>query len=322
MRLIFAGTPEVALPSLNVLAESAHDVVAVLTRPDAPVGRKRILTASPVKARAIELGIPVVEASRLRGDVLDALAGFRPDAVPIVAYGAIVGPRALAIAPWLNLHFSLLPRWRGAAPVQRAIMAGDSETGVSVFQLDEGLDTGPVLGTSRAAISDQDTAGALLERLAVDGAGLLLESLTQLAAGTATPSEQPAGGTHAAKVVSADAQIHWQDTAEQIDRTIRGTTPAPGAWTLLAGERCKIAPVTVRSDAGPIVPGRIVADSSEVLVGTGTHPVRLGKVNPPGKGWMTAIDWMRGGGAQAFDTDGGLATDAALATDTDTEETR
>lgn len=297
MNIIFAGTPEPAVPSLDALARSSHEILAVLTRPDAPVGRKRVLTPSPVKRRALELGLPVIEADRLRGDVLGRLADLRPDAVPVVAYGAIAGPRALAIPRhgWLNLHFSLLPRWRGAAPVQRALMAGDEETGVSVFALDAGVDTGAVYAREATAIGPEETAGELLSRLAALGAGTLVAALDALAAGTAEATEQSGEASHADKVESADAALDLGQAADAVHRRFRGVTPAPGAWVAAPAGRFKIGGLR-RAPAGAarLAPGELADSADGVLLGTGTEPLLLERIQPPGKAMMDARDFLRG----------------------------
>ncbi|RPF28455.1 methionyl-tRNA formyltransferase [Georgenia muralis] len=299
MRLLFAGTPEVALPSLRALIGSAHDVVAVLTRPDAPRGRGRGMAASPVAALAREEGIRRLTPRTLREDgVAEQLADLGVDAAPVVAYGNIIPAHLLDVPThgWVNLHFSLLPAWRGAAPVQRALIAGDEVTGASTFRIEQGLDTGPVYGTLTEDVRPRDTAGELLARLAVSGAGLLVATLDAIADGSARPQPQGTDGlSHAAKLEAADARVRWVDPALAVDRLVRGCTPAPGAWTTLPdGSRLKLAPVRPRPDVDDLRPGEMRAGKHEVLVGTGSVAVALGDVAPAGKGWMAAEAWARG----------------------------
>jgi methionyl-tRNA formyltransferase len=313
VRLVFAGTPDVAVPSLDALCDSSHDVVAVLTRPDAQAGRGRSLVASPVKERALELGLEVLTPSRL-GDPLfqERLRELAPDACPIVAYGGLIPLSALRIptSGWINLHFSLLPAWRGAAPVQRAIMAGDEVTGATTFLLEQGLDTGPTFGVMTEAIKPDDTAGDLLVRLGQAGAGLLVATIDALSAGDLQAVPQPREGVSLAPKISVqDARIGWGAPALAIDRQIRGCTPAPGAWTTFRGERLKIHPVSLDRDAPDasaaendngiapgefIAAGEIAASKRAVHVGTASGPVRLGMVQPHGKKPMAAADWARG----------------------------
>jgi methionyl-tRNA formyltransferase len=298
MRLVFAGTPEVALPSLDAIAASGHDLVAVVTRPDAPAGRGRSLARSPVGRWADERGIEVLTPARPREpSFVDALARLAPECVPVVAYGALVPPPALAVPPygWINLHFSLLPAWRGAAPVQHAVLHGDDATGACVFQLEEGLDTGPVYGALVEKIGRRDTAGALLARLAEAGAGLLVAVLDALADGTARAVAQPADGvSYAPKITVDDAEVRWTEPAFAVDRRVRACTPAPGAWTTFRGERVKLGPLLPVVDAAALAPGTLRVERSRVLVGTATDPVALGEVRAAGKRPMPAVDWARG----------------------------
>lgn len=301
MRLVFAGTPETALPSLEALLASPHEVAAVVTRPDAPAGRGRHLVASPVGARAAEAGVEVLKPAKARDPgFLDRLGEIAPDCCPVVAYGALLPLQALDIPPhgWVNLHFSLLPAWRGAAPVQRAILHGDDVTGAATFQIEEGLDTGPVYGVLTEPIRPDDTTGDLLGRLAVAGAGLLLDTMNGIEAGVLEPRPQPAEGvSHAAKLTPEDARVDWRSPAQHIDRLIRACTPAPGAWTNFRDTRVKLGPVRLVPDAeGTLSPGEVRPGKKEVLVGTATHPVALGGVQPQGKRRMPAADWVRGVG--------------------------
>lgn len=300
MRLVFAGTPEVALPSLDALVASAHEVVAVVTRPDAPAGRGRSLVPSPVRRRAEEHGIPVLTPKRPREpEFLDELRALEPDCCPVVAYGALVPAAALAIPRhgWVNLHFSLLPAWRGAAPVQHAVLAGDEVTGACTFLLEEGLDTGPVFGAMTATIGPTDTSGDLLTRLADAGAGLLVATVDGIESGDLVAQPQPVEGiSHAPKLGVDDAEIRWEEPAFAVDRRIRACTPAPGAWTTFRGERLRLGPVAAAGpeDVGPLTPGALHVTKRQVHAGTGTTPVRLGTVTPRGKKEMAAADWARG----------------------------
>ncbi|WFE28878.1 methionyl-tRNA formyltransferase [Solwaraspora sp. WMMD791] len=298
MRLVFAGTPEVAVPALDAIAASGHDLVAVVTRPDAPAGRGRRLVRSPVGAWADERGVEVLTPQRPREpEFLDRLTSLAPDCVPVVAYGALVPPVALAIPAygWINLHFSLLPAWRGAAPVQHAVLHGDEVTGASVFQLEEGLDTGPVFGTVTDQVGPTDTAGDLLHRLAHSGAQLLVAVLDGIAAGTARAHAQPADGVSLAPKLSVeDARLRWADPAFAVDRRVRACTPAPGAWTTLRGERVKLGPVRPVPDGPSLKPGELLVERNRLLAGTATVPVALGEVRAAGKKAMSASDWARG----------------------------
>lgn len=298
MRLVFAGTPAVALPSLDAIAASGHDLAAVVTRPDAPAGRGRRLVRSPAGAWADEHGVEVLTPVRPREpEFLDRLREIGPDCVPVVAYGALVPPSALQIPKhgWVNLHFSLLPAWRGAAPVQHAILHGDEVTGASVFELEAGLDTGPLYGTLTDEIRPADTAGDLLDRLAVEGAGLLVAVLDAIEAGTARAHpQQPDGVTMAPKITVEDARIRWTDPSFAVDRRIRACTPAPGAWTTLRDERIKLGPVRPVANGPRLEPGDLLVERDQVLAGTATTPVSLGEVRAAGRKAMPATAWARG----------------------------
>ncbi|MER5458728.1 methionyl-tRNA formyltransferase [Micromonospora sp. NPDC002389] len=298
MRVIFAGTPAVAVPALAAVAASRHELVAVVTRPDAPAGRGRGLQRSPVGAWADEHGVEVLTPARPREpEFLDRLRELAPDCVPVVAYGALVPPVALEIPRhgWVNLHFSLLPAWRGAAPVQHSVLHGDELTGASVFQLEEGLDTGPVYGTLTDEIRPADTSGDLLTRLADSGSGLLVAVLDALEDGTARAEPQPADGVSLApKLTVEDARVRWADPAFAVDRRIRACTPAPGPWTTFRDERVKLGPVTPAPDGPDLKPGELLVEKARVLAGTATVPVRLGEVRAAGKRAMPATDWARG----------------------------
>ncbi len=311
MRLLFAGTPEVALPSLKALIDSSHDVVAVLTRPDAPSGRKRALTPSPVKIAAEVAGIEVLTPAKTSDPMLaQRLIELGVEAAPVVAYGGLIPPALLALPNrgWVNLHFSLLPSWRGAAPVQHAIMAGDELTGATTFMLEHGLDTGPTLGLLTERVRPDDTAGAVLDRLSHAGAKLLLDSLDALEAGTAALQPQAGMGvSHAPKLSAEDARINWARPAYAVDRQVRGCTPSPGAHTTLRGQRLKIYPVVPIIECGDgsqepqLAPGELRVARTEVLVGTAQGCVRLSQVQPPGKQPIPAADWARGAQLQPGD---------------------
>jgi methionyl-tRNA formyltransferase len=298
MRLVFAGTPEAAVPSLRALLDSPrHEVVAVLTRPDAPAGRGRKLAASPIKQLALEAEIEVLTPQRPREpEFLERLAEIAPDCCPVVAYGALL-PRAALDIPrhgWVNLHFSLLPAWRGAAPVQHAIMAGDDLTGATTFQLEEGMDTGPYYGMVTEPISAADTSGDLLLRLSESGARLLVATLDGIEDGTVEARPQPAEGVSMApKITPEMARVRWNEPAVVVDRLTRGASPAPGAWTTLRGKRLKVGPVRPTQEWG-LEPGELRPAGGEVYVGTATTQVRLGTVQPEGKPAMAAGAWLRG----------------------------
>ncbi|MER5745469.1 methionyl-tRNA formyltransferase [Streptomyces sp. NPDC059913] len=299
MKLVFAGTPEVAVPALDALiASDRHEVAAVVTRPDAPAGRGRRLVASPVAERAEEAGIEVLKPARPRDeDFLARLREIAPDCCPVVAYGALLPKEALAVPArgWVNLHFSLLPAWRGAAPVQHAVMAGDELTGASTFLIEEGLDSGPVYGVLTEEVRPTDTSGDLLTRLAFAGAGLLAATMDGIEDGTLHAVEQPADGvTLAPKITVEDARIQWSAPALRVDRVVRGCTPAPGAWTLFRGERLKLIQAVPVLDRTDLAPGEISAAKNNVYVGTGSHAVELLWVQPQGKKPMRAADWARG----------------------------
>lgn len=270
----------------------------MLTRPDARSGRGRAVSRSPVAEHADAAGLPVLQPRSPREpEFLAQLADLRLDCAPVVAYGALIPQAALDVPQhgWVNLHFSLLPAWRGAAPVQHAVMAGDEITGASTFRLEAGLDTGPVYGTVTEEIRPRDTAGDLLGRLAVSGAGLLVATLDGIAAGSLVPEPQPADGVSLApKVETADAQVTWSLPAHVVDRRVRGVTPAPGAWTTWRGDRLRLGPVVAEPEVSGPAPGEVSVDASGVLIGTGRGAVRLGDVQPAGKRMLPAADWARG----------------------------
>ncbi|WP_375400372.1 methionyl-tRNA formyltransferase [uncultured Amnibacterium sp.] len=322
MRLIFAGTPSAAVPSLQALIDGPHDVVQVVTRPPAPAGRRRTLTPSPVQRAAQQAALPVLTTARLGAEATERLTALQADLGVVVAYGALVRTPLLT-APrlgWLNLHFSLLPRWRGAAPVQRAVLAGDTESGVSVFRLEQGLDTGPLVATRAVPIGEAETAGELLDRLADIGAEVLRDAVDALAAGTAILTPQRGAPTLAPKLTAADGRIDWTLPADAVLARIRGATPEPGAVTDAvvpaavvaggAGVRLKVlraAPVPASaapgtssiaseapSDGAPLAPGAVLLRAGRVLAGTGSNPIELLTVQPAGRTGMPAAAWLRG----------------------------
>ncbi|MGA5066945.1 methionyl-tRNA formyltransferase [Streptomyces exfoliatus] len=299
MKLVFAGTPEVAVPALDaLLASGRHEVAAVVTRPDAPAGRGRRLVASPVAQRAEEAGIEVLKPARPRDeDFLARLREIAPDCCPVVAYGALLPKVALDIPArgWVNLHFSLLPAWRGAAPVQHSLMAGDQVTGASTFLIEEGLDSGPVYGVVTEDVRPTDTSGDLLTRLAFAGAGLLAATMDGIEDGTLQAVPQPVEGiTLAPKIQVEDAHVDFAAPALRVDRVVRGCTPAPGAWTVFRGERLKLIQVTPLPDRTDLAPGELSVGKNNVYSGTGSYAVELLWVQPQGKKPMKAADWARG----------------------------
>jgi len=308
VRLVFAGTPVAALPTLRALAASRHELAAVVTRPDAPVGLGRKVSRSPVAELAEELGLEVLKPGRPREEwFLDRLRVIAPDCCPVTAYGALLPQAALDIPPqgWINLHFSILPAWRGAAPVQHAVLRGDDITGATTFRLVKEMDAGPVFGTLTEPVGPTDTSGDLLERLAISGAELLVKTLDAIEDGTVRAAEQPTTGiSFAPKLTPADAHVDWKLPAHLIDRQIRACTPDPGAWTDFEATRVKLWPVTLAgatagttdgtADAPALSPGELRVERDGVYAGTGTRPVRLGDVQPPGKRRMPAADWARG----------------------------
>ena len=302
MRLVFAGTPQTAVPALDALLTSRHEVAAVVTRPDAPAGRGRKVEASPVAQRAAAAGLEVLTPDRVRDpEFLARLREIGPDCCPVAAYGALLPQAALDIPPhgWVNLHFSVLPAWRGAAPVQHAILHGDDVTGASTFLIVKELDAGPVYGVLTEPVRPDDTTGTLLGRLARSGAGLLVATLDGIEDGTVTAVPQPAEGvSFAPKITPADARVDWKLPAHVVDRQVRACTPDPGAWTELDGVRLKLGPVDqgLTNSATPpdLAPGELQAGRNAVLVGTGSRPVLLGDVQAPGKRRMTAPEWARG----------------------------
>ncbi|RZI96299.1 MAG: methionyl-tRNA formyltransferase [Microbacterium sp.] len=295
MRIVFAGTPAPAVASLQALARSSHDVVGVVTRRDAPLGRKRVLTPSPVAAAAEELGLPTIKTDRLDADATGAIMALEPDLGVIVAYGGLVREPLLS-APrhgWINLHFSLLPRWRGAAPVQRALIAGDATTGAAVFQLVSELDAGDVFAEMRYDVPPTATAGDVLGTLAESGAQLVADVVDGIAAGSASAVAQEGEPTFAPKLTIADGLLDFTLPARAVLDRFRGTTPEPGAHAFVDGQRLKI----LSAGPGPeidVAPGRVVLHAKQVVAGTGSGTVVLESVQPAGRGAMAAVDWWRG----------------------------
>ncbi|WP_440710351.1 methionyl-tRNA formyltransferase [Herbiconiux sp. YIM B11900] len=299
MKLVFAGTPAVAVPSLRALAPH-HEIVAVVTREDAPLGRKRVLTPSPVAAAAEELGLPVIKANRLDDAVTARIAALDADLGVIVAYGGLVREPLLSTprAGWVNLHFSLLPRWRGAAPVQWSVIAGDTESGATIFQLVPGLDAGPIWSMTTTPIGANETAGNLLGRLADSGAGQLVDTVELIASGTRSPAEQSGEVTLAPKLGIDDARLDFTLPFEVVYRRLRGVTPEPGAFTEIDGQRVKVLDAAPAWDHPLLDPGVVTAEGGHVYVGTATTPLELLEVHPAGKKAMAAADWWRGTGAE------------------------
>ena len=297
LKVLYAGTPATAVIPLNALvARDDVAVVAVLTREDAPVGRKKILTPSPVAQRAAELGIPTLKANRATAGLVDQLRATGAEIAAVVAYGALL-PRPVLDAfqhGWINLHFSLLPQWRGAAPVQRALMAGDTMMGATTFVLDEGMDTGHVIGTLTDPVQEQDTAGTVLERLSHSGASLLADSLVAVATGHAKPVPQQGEASLAPKLTGAQARIDWNHPAVAVAHHVRGVTPEPGAWTEYNGQRMKLERVIPAPEVTGLAPGHVELRDGAVYAGTGSYAVQLTRVQPSGKKPMAALDWARG----------------------------
>ena len=292
MRIAFAGTPLAAVPTLTALLASEHEVALVVTRPDAPAGRGRTLTASPVADAAVASGLPVLKTSHL-AEHKEKFADI--DCVMVVAFGAMVPKDLLAVPKygWINVHFSLLPQWRGAAPVQYAILSGDEFTGVTTFQINEGLDTGPMLAYLTTQIAPNETSTELLDRLSIEGAQLALVTLAGIENGSILPLHQPIDGISTApKITVSDAQVRWSDPALAVDRRIRAVTKEPGAWTMFGEVRIKLQPVTVSPHITDLSPGEVALRDGEVLVGTGSHAVALSKVQEAGRNLTDAKTWF------------------------------
>lgn len=301
MRVVFAGSPAAAVPSLRKLFASDHEIVAVVTREDSPQGRRGTLTATPVAIVAEELGLPVIRANRLAGNATEEVQALQPDLGVIVAYGGLVREPLLS-APrlgWINLHFSLLPRWRGAAPVQRAIIAGDDITGATVFQLVPELDAGDIYGRLTEPIGGNQTAGNLLDSLSESGAELLSRVVDALSDGSARAEAQVGDVTLAPKLTLADGEIDFTQSADTVSALVRGVTPEPGAFTTVDGARVKILDATIAREVPRLPPGALALVGKAVLVGTATHPLQLVTVHPSGRKAMDAGSWWRGRAASA-----------------------
>ncbi|WP_298634838.1 methionyl-tRNA formyltransferase [uncultured Mobiluncus sp.] len=302
MRIVFAGSPQAALPVLTYLEQSAHDLVAVLSRPDAPSGRGRKLAQSPVSSYAAQHDLMLYQPTTLKNNTEAAtfLRDLQPDLGVIVAYGAILPADILEIPKfgWINIHFSLLPRWRGAAPVQRALQAGDTHTGVTVFQLEPALDTGPIYATCSYVVPESATAGDVLLELAELSVRPLEQALSMIEQGVAPEPQADTGITYAPPLHPSEGEIDWSAPGDTIANHIRGFTPSPGAWTMWQKSRMKLGvlesnpPVTM--PIPPLEPGQIFTTRHEVWVGTGSAPVCLGNVAPAGKKPMPAEAWARG----------------------------
>lgn len=307
MRVVFFGTPDFAVPCLEALRASRHEVVAAVTRPDQPRGRGRELAASPVKEVAARAGVPVLQPPSLRNPPFaPQLARLAPDVAVVVAYGKILPPEVLAVPAkgCVNVHGSLLPRWRGAAPIQWAVLAGDETSGVVTMRMDEGMDTGDVLLAREVRLAPDETAGSLFARLAPLGAELLLETLEGLERGTLVPVRQDAAkATHARRLEKADGRIDWRRTAREIDRHVRGMSPWPGAFTTGAGGKVlKVHRVLVRHEETPVArarfrPGTVHAGKGAIEVECGRGRVALLEVQAEGGKRMSAVDFWRGKGA-------------------------
>jgi len=306
LKLVFAGSPAAAVPSLLALIAGPHEVVAVVTREDSPRGRRGVLTPTPVASAADEHGIPVIKANKLAGAATEHIVALGADLGVIVAYGGLVREPLLSSPAhgWINLHFSLLPRWRGAAPVQRAIIAGDELTGAAVFQLVPELDAGDVFDVLERPIGSAETAGELLESLADSGASLLARVVDSIADGSAVAREQVGDVTLAPKLTLVDGDVDWARPASDVTSLIRGVTPEPGAFTTVDGARLKILEARIASDSielgpGELAPGQFVQKGKLILIGTATHPVELLMVHPAGRKAMDAGSWWRGRAADA-----------------------
>ena len=293
MRIAFAGTPDAAVPTLQALINSPHEIAFVITRPDAPKGRGQELTPSPVAQLAATNGLPIIKTSDLT-QMVNQVADL--DVVVVVAFGGLV-PKNLLDVPkfgWINVHFSLLPHWRGAAPVQHAIMAGDDVTGITTFRIEEALDSGPVLAYITTSIGNNETAGQLLDRLSIEGAQLALATLQGLANHSIHPLAQPLDGvSYAPKITTAVARINWQEPALVIARKIRAMTPSPGAWTMSGQDRFKLAPVKLVPEVTHLTAGQLAFVDGQVYVGTGSHAVELDQIQLPGKTFTAANNWAR-----------------------------
>lgn len=297
MRILFAGTPANAAVTLRELVKNGFDIVAVLTREDAPIGRAKTLMPSAVAAAAIELNIPIIKSNRVDDAALAQVLSHKVDLGVVVAYGAFLNRKALDSLKlgWLNMHYSLLPKYRGAAPVQWAIKNGESATGVTLFKLDEGMDTGPILKSVEAEIQPHETSGELLARLTHLGVSVLCEALPLVASELATYVDQSASGTMAPKLSRADARIRWSDSARQIELQVRSMNPEPMAWCEFANNPLRILEAREESQTSTLVAGTVYRDGAEVMVACGSATsLRLMQVQPAGKNVMSAKSWANG----------------------------
>lgn len=304
MRVLFAGTPAPALPTVQMLLDSEHELVGVLTKADAPTGRGRKLTPCPVKAFAQEHNLPYFTEKPVGQEFLDFIQATKPDVIVVVAYGHLIKDEYLDVVPhgWINLHFSLLPALRGAAPVQWAIIWGETLTGATTFKISKGIDTGEIYGTLTEVIKANDTSGQLLDRLSESGAHLMEKTLQALESGQLIGQKQsPDGVSYAPKITPRDTQIRWDLPATIIDRLIRGTHPAPGAWSTLEGVRIGVEPISLKvpQDLEKLAPGEVLVTKKTVYVGCADQNIALQNIIPKGKKSMPAADWARGARLEA-----------------------
>lgn len=294
MRILFAGTPQVAVPTLHTLVEGDHQIVGVVTRPDAPAGRGHRVVDSPVGNAAVALGLPVAKPASV-AELASVAADLAPDVAVVVAYGMLLPESVLAIPThgWINLHFSLLPRWRGASPVQRAIRAGDATSGVTTFRIVKALDAGPIYRQTVVEVGPRETSGELLTRLSILGAQAMVETLTAIAAGEEPRCQGDGDGSYAAKITAQDVAIDWSHPAAEIDHLVRSANPAPVAWTTWGRERFRVLAVTPLSE-NSLAAGVLRATKKSLIIGTGTTDLRLDTVQAQGKRPMAGADWARG----------------------------
>lgn len=301
MRILFAGTPSTAADVLEGLISSGHEIVAVLTREDAPVGRKKVLTPSAVADVAMAHGLPTIKANKVNSEVLAGISKYKIDLAIVVAYGVILRRDVLDAIPngWFNLHFSKLPRWRGAAPVQHAIWSGDKETAVSLFKIDDGLDTGRTLGFAETVIETEETSGELLERLSSIGVTLLNQELPKLYSGNFNLSEQQGSVTLAPKIQRVDARINFSSTSKEVENLVRAMNPEPMAWCELAGDALRFLRARAVQGVYVLAPGEVLVQEDRVLVGCGAgSALELLEVQPASKTPMSAKSWMNGQSAR------------------------
>lgn len=296
MRVIFAGTPEIAIPSFQAIIAAGHEICAVITRPDARAGRGKKLSASPVADMARDLHLPLLQPRVADDDFVAQVRALEADVAAVVAYGMLLPQALLDAVPggWINLHFSLLPRWRGAAPVQHALLAGDHETGATTFRIVRALDAGPIYRTLTTRIEPHETTGDLLARLGEAGAPLLADTLADVAAGVEPVEQSSEGITLAPKVNPNDVRIDWTAPAAEINQQVRAANPEPGAWTSLGGEHFLILDVAPTDLRMGLAPGEMHANKRTLVVGTGLGALELKQVKPFGRKLMAGADWARG----------------------------